>query len=166
MWLEVKRLFNWGAAPMVSFISFVFAATINKLPLTKRERGFISAFLPTAAPADKGLGRCDHWHIFNDWLNEFPISDSQRKDKDYFFSIDSLWYHHCTVLVTALYQSWVLLIVFFKITCILLSPKNKCLETFLKTFLFETNYTWVRFFPNIISRVEYWANFDLSDHTC
>ena len=42
---------------MVSFISFVFAATINKLPLTKRERGFISAFLPTAAPADKGLCR-------------------------------------------------------------------------------------------------------------
>ena len=60
---------------MVSFISFVFAATINKLPLTKRERGFISAFLPTAAPADKGLGRCDHSHIFNNWLNESPISD-------------------------------------------------------------------------------------------
>ena len=69
---------------MVSFISFVFAATINKLPLTKRERGFISAFLPTAAPADKGLGRCDHCHIFNDWLNEFPISDSHRKDQDCF----------------------------------------------------------------------------------
>ena len=110
MWLEVKRLFNWGAAPMVSFISFVFAATINKLPLTKRERGFISAFLPTAAPADKGLGRCEHWHIFNDWLNEFPISDCQRKDMD-FFSIDTLWYH-CNGLVTALYPSWVLFILY------------------------------------------------------
>ena len=72
---------------MVSFISFVFAATINKLPLTKRERGFISAFLPTAAPADKGLGRCDHWHIFNDhWHQNFPESlvlDSKGRDSRY-----------------------------------------------------------------------------------
>ena len=93
-------------------------------------------------------------------LMNFQSQIPRGKIKTVFFSIDSLWYYHCTGLVTALYQSWVLLIVFFKITCILLSPKNKCLETFLKTFLFETNYTWVRFFPeyHIQSRVlsQFW----------
>ena len=167
MWLEVKRLFNWGAAPMVSFISFVFAATINKLPLTKRERGFISAFLPTAAPADKGLGRCDHWHIFNDWLNEFPISDSQRKDKDCFFFqliasgiITVLFWsqHFIKVEYFLLYSS--------KSLAFYWVPKINVWKLFWKhSYLKPTTHEF-DFFPNIISRVEYWANFDLSDHTC